>query len=68
MTNSTNSKLANNSNCFDYGKQTNSDNGWIFGCIAMIVVYGLIIYGLVRLWSGVSVSSVFDGTWQPTYP
>ncbi len=57
MTNSTNSKLANN-----------SDNGWIFGCIAMIVVYGLIIYGLVRLWSGVSVSSVFDGTWQPTYP
>ena len=68
MANSTNLKHVNNSNSFDYDKQANSNNGWIFGCIAMIVVYGLIIYGLVRLWSGVPVSSVFEGTWQPTYP
>lgn len=67
MANSTNLKLANKRNSFDYDKQTNSDNGWIFGCIAMIVVYGLIIYGLFSLWSGVDAASVFDG-WQPTYP
>lgn len=68
MTNSTNSKLANNSNSFDYGKQTNSEiNVWT-GCLVMIVVYGLIIWGLFKLWSGVDAASVFDGTWQPTYP
>ena len=45
MTNSTNSKLANNSNCFDYGKQTNSDNGWIFG-IGQIMVRSLCVFGV----------------------
>lgn len=67
MANSTNLKLANNNNSFDY-KQANSDNVCFWGCLAMIVVYGLIIWGVFRLWSGVHVSSVFDGTWQPSYP
>lgn len=66
MTNSTNLKLANNSNSFDYDKQTNK--GWILGCLAMVVVYLLIIGGLFLLWFGVDAASVFDGTWQPTYP
>ena len=68
MTKSTNSELANNSNSFDYGKQTNSDNDCFWGCLAMIVVYGVIIWGLFELCAGVDMASVFDGTWQPAYP
>ena len=66
MRNSSNPEFANNSNSFDL-KQPNSGNVSFWGCLAMIVVYALIIWGLFRLWSGIPVSSVFDG-WQPTYP
>ena len=68
MRNSSNPEFANNSNSFDYKQANNSDNVCFWGCLAMIVVYALIIWGLFSLWSGVPVSSVFDGTWQPTYP
>ena len=55
-------------NSISSSKNANNSNikVWL-GCLVMIMVYFLIIYGLFSLWSRVDAATVFDG-WQPTYP